>query len=144
LEKGWKDATPKDRAEMKQSYARTQAQAEAAAAYAAKVGGWPPFRKDSEKCLSALKTKIPTEYTRLLGLPVASLRQSVALTDKAAQQLSSGQEPEAKVSLKEALALWQANEAAKRMQEELAQVKVAPATPAPPPPAAAPAKTARP
>jgi hypothetical protein len=144
LEKGWKDATPKDRAEMKQSYARDQAQAEAAAAYSEKIGAWPPFRKDSAKCLKALQTKIATEYTRLLGLPLSSLLQSVALSDKAARQVVIGQGAEAKVELKEALTLWPANEAAKRLQDELAQVKVAPATPTPPPPAAAPAKTARP
>jgi hypothetical protein len=144
LEKGWKDGTPKDRAEMKQAYAQSQAQAEAAAAYAAKIGAWPPFRKDSVKCLTALKTKIPTEYTRLLGLPVANFKQSVALSDKAVQQSAAGLEPEAKALVKEALALWPANEAAKRLGEELAQTKVAPATPTPPPPAAAPAKPARP
>jgi len=54
----------------------------------------------------------------------------------------TGGDAEAKAALKTALTLWPANEAAKRLQEELAQIKIAPATPAPPPatptPAAAP------
>jgi len=138
LEKGWKDAGPKDRAEMMQSYQRDQTRAEASAKYAEQTGGWPPFAKDSEKCLKALETKIGAEYARLVGLQVASFRQSVELSDQAARQAASGENIEAKAALKEALTLWPANEAAKRLQDELAQVKATP-TPAPATPVPAPA-----
>ena len=145
LEKGWKDAGAKDRADMKASYDRDQAQAEASAKSAEQSGGWPPFRKDSEKCLKALQTKIGTEYTRLLGLQVGTFRESVELSDQASRQIASGQIPEAKVALKEAATLWPANEAAKRLQEELTLVKVVPATPTPPVPATpTPAATPKP
>jgi hypothetical protein len=158
LEKGWKAGGAKDKKEMMDAYARDQAQAEAAAKYAEARGGWPPFRKDSEKCLKALQTKLGTEYTRLAALQVGTLRRSVELSDQAAQQVASGQDPEAKDALREALLLWPANEAAKRLQAELALIKAAPATPAPAPPtptpvrataapsskAATPSKTTRP
>ena len=149
LEKGWSEAGAKDRKDMVDSYQRDQAQAEATAKSAELSGGWPPFRKDSEKCLKALDAKIGLEYTRLLGLQINSFRQSVALSDQATRQAASGQDPEAKAALKESLALWPANEAAKRLQDELALVKIAPATPAPvaatpPPRAAASPKAPRP
>jgi hypothetical protein len=143
LEKGWKDAGPKDRDEMMRNYQREQGQAEAAQKAAEQSGGWPPFVKDSEKCLKALQTKIASEYQRLVGLPVSNFRDSVELSDQAARQAASGENTAAKVAVKEALTLWPANEAAKRIQDELAQVKIAPATPAPAPVPAAAAPTPR-
>jgi hypothetical protein len=144
LERGWKNAGAKDRKEMMDAYARDQAQAEATAKYEETKGDWPPFRKDSEKCLKALQTKLGTEHTRLAGLQVANFRHSVELSDQAAQQVTSGQDAEAKVALKDALSLWPANEAAKRLQEELAQVKAAPANPLPPLPTPTPVRAAAP
>ena len=142
LEKGWKAGGAKDKKEMMDAYARDQSQAEAAAKYAEAKGDWPPFRKDSEKCLKALQTKLGTEHARLAALQVGTLRRSVELSDQAAQQVASGQDPEAKDALKEALILWPANEAAKRLQAELALVKAAPATPPPAPPTPTPVRAA--
>jgi hypothetical protein len=77
-------------------------------------------------------------------LQVGNFRESVELSDQAARQAASGANPEAKAAVKEALTLWPANEAAKRIQEELALVKIAPPTPAPAPVAATPAPKATP
>jgi hypothetical protein len=155
LEKGWKDAGAADRTDMMNSYKRQQARLEAADDIATKNGQWPPFSKESEKCLKDIQSKIPTEQQRLALLPVNSYRTSVQLSTQAEHQFASGEVVEAKAALKDALAMWPLNEAAKRVQEDVNQIKSTPkpveiapepvpakaATPAPATPAA---KTAKP
>ena len=150
LEAGWKQAGPKDKADMMAAYERDRAREDAAAAQAASAGQWPAFAKNNPKCLKELSTKIDTEAKRLAALPVASFRESVERSDNAERLMASSEPAEALAALKDALASWPANEAALRLQKEIGQIKATPppapvTTPVakPTPAKGAPAKPAR-
>jgi len=119
LEKGWKDAAPKDRAEMMASYQRDVAAAEAATTAATTANLWPPLAKISPKSLQALQTKITSETSRLAAIPVTSIRGSVQRSDNAERMAASGDNTEALAAAKDALTMWPVNEAAKRLETTL-------------------------
>jgi hypothetical protein len=104
---------------------RELAQGEAAVAAAEKAKiKWPTLIARSDKNLSAIAKKIPTETQRLARFDVAKLRQSVQLADQGQKQLAGGN-PAAGETLGKALTLWPANELAKRLQPEAAALRVA-------------------
>lgn len=114
-------------------------EAAVAAADKAKIK-WPALVPSSDKNLDAIAKKIPNEAQRLVRLDVAKFRQSVQLTEQAQKEIAA-QDGAAQASITKALALWPANELAKRLQPEASAVKVAAtaaaaaaaaATPAPP------------
>jgi hypothetical protein len=136
-EKGFADARPENRAEMIAAYKADMAQAEATVAAAEAAGQWPPFIPTNEKALTTLLARVGRESTRLAALQVDKMKKSVQLTETAKQSLAAGDLEATGVTLKEATALWPANELATRLAKEVtakkAEAAKAPATPAPAP-----------
>ena len=137
-EKGIAATNPANRVEMIAAYQRSQAQAEAAVQAAQAAGKWPPLIAISEKSLTAVETKAASELKRLQALPVAKMRASIQLEERAADEIAAREFDVASATLKEAIALWPVNELAKRRQVELEKLiqekaKADAATPPPTP-----------
>ncbi len=84
-----------ERAQTTAAQLREQQQMDAAFEASTKSGvKWPPLQKQNEKSLAAIISKAQPELTRLDNLPVAKMRQSLQLSEKAraalAQQESRG------------------------------------------------------
>jgi hypothetical protein len=137
-ERGFAEASPTDRVEMKAAYKREQEQAEATVKATETAKQWPPFIAASEKSLTALIAKATSESTRLAALPVDKMKQSIQAANLARQKIADGETAAATTALKEATTLWPANELAIRLTKEAAaQLQPAPAAaaaPATPPP----------
>ena len=143
---GVKNAGPLERPELIAANLREQARADAALAAATAAGQWPPFATSSEKCLKAILAKIPTEAARLEKIPVAAMRESIALAEKAQTEFTGKDLAAATETLKEVLKLWPANELGTRLTAQITAAKNPPkpdpsATPAPTTPGPATAKT---
>jgi hypothetical protein len=119
-EKGFAGAGAADRTEMMEAYKKELAQAEAAVVAAEGAGQWPPFIQGSEKSLTALLTRVARETSRLAALPVDKMRKSNQLVATAKQKIADGDTAAASATLKEATALWPANELATRLIKEVA------------------------
>ncbi len=85
---------------------------------------WPVLVMSSDKNLDAIAKKIPNEVQRLARIEVAKLRQSSQLAEQAQKELAA-KDAAAQASISQALALWPANELAKRLQPEASALKVA-------------------
>ena len=125
---------------------REQAKADAAMAAATAAGQWPPFAVSSEKCLKAILAKIPTEAARLEKIPVAPMRESIKLAEKAQTEFAGKDLAAATETLKEVAKLWPANELGTRLTAQITAAKNPPkpepgATPAPTVPGTGTAKT---
>lgn len=122
-EKGFAAAGPADRAEMMAAYKKEQAQAEEAVVAANALGKWPPLIPGSEKSLTSLQAAIVKEIPRLAGLPVEKMRSSIQLAESAKQKMDAKDVDGAVEDLKEATALWPANDVAIRLNKEIAKQK---------------------
>jgi len=129
-DKGMAAAGPAQRAEIAAAIKKEDDAGDAAATVAEAAGKWAPFIQNNEKCLTTLQTHIAREVTRLAGLPVDKMKQSLQLTATAKQSLASGDVEAADTTLKEATQLWAANE--KDITAQKGAAKAA-ATPTPPP-----------
>ena len=134
---GVKNAAPLDRPELIAANQREQAKADAALAAATAAGQWPPFVPSSEKCLKAILAKIPPEAARLEKIPVAPMRESIALAEKAQTEFTAKDLAAATETLKDAAKLWPANELGSRLTAQITAAK----NPPKPEPAATPAPT---
>ena len=134
---GVKNAAPLDRPELIAANQREQAKADAALAAATAAGQWPPFATSSEKCLKAILAKIPPEAARLEKIPVASMRESIALAEKAQTEFTTKDLAAATETLKDVAKLWPANELGTRLTAQITAAK----NPPKPEPAATPAPT---
>jgi len=135
-EKGFADAGPADRVEMMAAFQRDQAKADAALASATASGMWPPFYVSSDKGLAAIIAKVAPEADRLEKLPVAAMRESIKLAEKAGAEFANKDFTAATETLKEVTRLWPANEMGIRLQAQIVEAKnppkvETPATPAP-------------
>jgi hypothetical protein len=118
-------AGPAQRAEMIAGAKKQQDAEDAAVKDADSVGKWAPFMKNNEKSLTALQARADRESTRLAGLPVDKMRQSLVLTRTAKQNLAGGDVDGAAAALKEASSLWSVNEMASRLDKEVKAQKAA-------------------
>ncbi|MCE9611157.1 MAG: hypothetical protein K8R23_13260 [Chthoniobacter sp.] len=142
--KGVAAAGPAQRAELIAAYQREQTQADAAIAAATAAKTWPPFLPSSDKCLAAILTKIPAEAKRLQDMPVAAMRESIDMAEKAQAEFASKNVDAASDMVAEVLKLWPANDLGLQLRAQIAALKV---TPRPVPgatPAATPAATPTP
>jgi hypothetical protein len=99
---------------------RQAKQEDAEIAASTKAGlAWPPLLKDNEKVLTDLSTKAGEMQKTLAEIPVAKMRQSVALTDAARKQIEKQDYAAADASLKQATSLWSANELATRLAADV-------------------------
>lgn len=122
-EKGFADAGPADRAEMMAAHQRDVAKADAAIAAATAANLWPPFITTSDKCLAAILAKIPPEAARLEKMPVAAMRESIRLAEKAAAEFAEKDLNAATETLKEVTKLWPANDLGLRVQAQITEAK---------------------
>ena len=141
-ELGVKNASPLDRPDLIAASQREQAQASAALTAATAAGLWPPFAVNSEKCLRAILARITTEAARLEKIPLAPMRESIALAERAQTEFANKDLAAAAETLKEVTKLWPANELGTRLTAQIAAAKNPPkpdpaATPAPATPATA-------
>ncbi len=135
-EKGFADAKVQDRAELVAAFQREEARNDAALAAATTANLWPPFIASSEKGLNAILAKITPESQRLEKIPVAPMRASIKLAEKAQTEFTAKDYAAATETLKEVTKLWTANEMATRLTAQIAEAKTPPkvdpaATPAP-------------
>ena len=127
-ERGVAAAGPADKAEMLAAFQREQAKADAAIAAATAAKTWPPFAIGSEKCISAILAKIPAEAKRLEALPVADMRASITVADKARIEFASNNVETASDLLQQVLKLWPANDLGLQMKAQIAASKLPPKT----------------
>ena len=135
-EKGFADAKVLDRAELLAALQREEARTDAALAAATTANNWPPFIASSEKSLNAILAKITPEAQRLEKIPVAPMRASIKLADRAQTEFTAKDYAAATETLKEVTKLWPANESAVRLTALITEAKNPPkidpaATPAP-------------
>lgn len=129
-ERGVAAAGPADKAEMIAAFRREQAKADAAIAAATAAKTWPPFVVGSEKCISAILAKIPAEAKRLEALPVADMRESIKVADKARIEFASNNVETASDMVQQVLKLWPANDLGLQLKAQIAASKV-PSKPVP-------------
>ena len=141
-ERGFADASPADRVELKAADQREQAKADATLAAATAAGQWPPLLANSEKCIAAVLARSATEAKRLETLPVASMRESIRLTQEAQTEFTGKNLDAAAEMLREALTLWPANDLAIRLQAQITAAKTPPKSDPASIPAATPPATA--
>lgn len=117
-------ASAEEQAAITAGMRRQQATIDASVAAAEKAGlRWKPLITRCEKCLESLKTLAPTEVTRLEGINLEPMRESVRLVDEAKIAISAGENEKAEEVLKQATTLWAANEAAIRWAAHLADLR---------------------
>jgi hypothetical protein len=114
-----------ERATMEAAAKKEDETAEAAAAAADSGNRWAPLVKINAKCLTSLAARASKETTRLAALNTDKMRQSIKASETARDYLKSGNVDAANGSLKEASALWPANELAKRLTKDAADQKAA-------------------
>jgi hypothetical protein len=125
-ERGVAAAGPADKAELIAAFKREQAKADAAIAAATAAKTWPPFIAGSEKCISAILTRIPVEAKRLEALPLAEMRESIKLADKARIEFASNNVDTASDLLQQVLKLWPANDLGLQLKAQIAASKIPP------------------
>jgi hypothetical protein len=135
-EAGIAAADARERPEMQAAYTREQAKADAALAAATSAGLWPPFITISEKCLTAILTKITPESQRLEKIPVGPMRESIKLAEKAQTEFAAKDYAAASETLKESTKLWTANDLAVNLQAQITAAKIPPKVEPTPPPVA--------
>ena len=141
-ERGVAAAGPVEKAELIEAFKRDQAKADAALAAATAAKTWPPFMAGSDKCITAILAKIPGEAKRLEVLPLADMRASIQLAEKAQIEFASKNVSAASEMLQEVLKLWPANDLGLQLKLQIAASKIPPkpdpvvaaATPAATPP----------
>jgi hypothetical protein len=134
-EKGLQLAGPAERAEMLAAIDRQTKQEQADVEASNKAGlAWPPLFKDNEAVLTSVSGKAVDALKTVSEVPVAQMRQSLALTDAARTQMDHQNYAAAEASLKQATSLWSANELATRLAADVtadkAKAPIAAATPA--------------
>ena len=77
---------------------------------------WPPFIPQSQKSLDAISAVLTTDLGRLTALPLDKMNASVEQSDKASNLIYANDLAGADPLLKNALALWPANEEAAYFQ----------------------------
>ena len=125
-ERGVAAAGPADKAEVIAAFKREQAKADNAIAAATAAKTWPPFIAGSEKCISAILTRIPVEAKRLDALPLADMRESIKLADKARIEFASNNVDTASDFLQQVLKLWPANDLGLQLKAQIAASKIPP------------------
>ncbi len=106
---------------------------------------WLPLQPVNTRSLASLASRVTSETTRLNGLPVEKMKESVKAAQDAEHLLAAGNFDGAEKLLREATSAWSANELAKRLQTKIADAKKAPASsPKPSEPTPAPTPTPKP
>jgi hypothetical protein len=106
-------------------------QKEEAAADAALVSAerqrlkWPPLMARSERILTTIQMRIPSEQQRLDGLDVSKMRQSIKLAEEAREAFKRKELDLTETTLRQSTDLWFVNELAARLQADLAQAQTA-------------------
>jgi hypothetical protein len=120
---GRQQAAPQSKAELDAAAKREEEAGAAGIAAAEKAGlKWPPLNIRSSKSLAKIAEKLAPETTRLAGLPVAAMRQSIAAAEGAKAALATNDLEGATAALQGAK-VWEANELAKRLNVELTEAK---------------------
>ena len=135
FEKGVANAVEPQKSELIAARQRELAQGEAAVANAERTGSkWPQLLPRSDKSITTLAQKIPTEQERLAGLEVAKMRESIKLSEQAKKEIADKKADAADETLRKATELWNNNELAIRLQPEVADLRaIASTTPEPAP-----------
>ena len=103
-----------------------QAKNEAAVTAVEKSGAkWLPLQPATERSMASLLSRTTSETTRLNGLPVEKMAQSIKFAETAAADLSGGKFAEAEKDLSDAGSAWSANELIGRLKKKLADAKKA-------------------
>lgn len=121
--------------ELKMVMEREQAGADAAINAAEKQNfKWSPLVND-ERTLDQLGSRVSSEIERLRSIPVADMRQSLAIAERAKAAIEKRDFDGADTTIREAMDKWSENEIAKRLQQEAQAARaVAAAVPAEPAP----------
>jgi hypothetical protein len=105
---------------------RELASTEATIAAVERAGGkWFPLQPANARSLTALAARVTAETTRLNGLPVEKMQDSIKASETAASALKFGNLDGAEKALKDATTAWPTNELAKRLQDKLTDAKKA-------------------
>ena len=103
-----------------------QAKNEAAVTAVEKSGAkWLPLQPATERSMASLLSRTTSETTRLNGLPVEKMAQSIKFAETAAADISGGKLAEAEKDLSDAGSAWSANELTGRLKKKLADAKKA-------------------
>ena len=105
---------------------------------------WLPLQPANSRSLTALSTRVNSESTRLNGLPVEKMRESIKASEEAEKAMAGGNFDAAEKALRDAASAWSANELAKRLQAKFADAKKAAGSPKPGGQTPAPAPTPKP
>jgi hypothetical protein len=141
-ETGVKNAVEPQKSELIAARQKESAQGEAAVAAAERAGlKWPQLIPRSERSISTLAQKIPTETQRLAGIEVAKMRESIKVAEQASKLIADKNVDAADESLRKAAELWNANDIVKQLQPELAALRATASAAPPPETAPAPEKT---
>ncbi|MEO6741052.1 MAG: PTPDL family protein [Chthoniobacteraceae bacterium] len=105
---------------------------------------WLPLQPANARSMTALASRVSSETSRLNGLPVEKMRESVKAAEEAEKALSTGNFDGAEKALRDATSAWSANELAKRLQTRLTDAKKAASAVKPREPTPAPAQTPKP
>ena len=105
---------------------------------------WLPLQPANAHSMTALASRVASETTRLNGLPVEKMRESIKAAEEAEKALATGNFDGAEKALRDATSAWSANELAKRLQTRLTDAKKAASAVKPREPTPAPAETPKP
>jgi hypothetical protein len=103
-------ASEPEKSQLLAAQKREQEQGDAAveAAEKDKTAKWPPFLPNNEKSLTKISALAGSEQKRIEALPVAKMRQSIALSEKGRTQVADDPAA-AQDSLRQATSLWSVN-----------------------------------
>ena len=119
-----KTAQGAEKAQLDALLKREQAVNEAAIAAAEKSGAkWLPLQPATDRGMTSLMSRITSEATRLNGLPVEKMTQSIKAAETAIADLSNNNVAAAEKDLSEAASAWPKNELAERLKKKLADAK---------------------
>jgi hypothetical protein len=86
---------------------------------------WMPLQPATERSLAAILTRVTSETTRLNGLPVEKMKQSIKSAEAAEAELSKGDLASAEKDLTDATSAWPNSEMSGRLKKKLADAKKA-------------------
>ena len=119
-----KTAIGAEKVQLEALLKREQTANEAAVSAVEKSGAkWLPLQPATERSMASLMTRITSETTRLNGLPVEKMVQSVKTAETAAAELAKNDIASAEKDLAEASSAWPKNELAERLRKKLADMK---------------------
>ncbi|MEQ1852743.1 MAG: hypothetical protein ABMA01_14265, partial [Chthoniobacteraceae bacterium] len=119
-----KTAQGNERKQLEALLAQEKASTEAAVAAAEKSGArWLPLHPATDRSLTSLLSRISSESSRLNGVPLEKMKDSVKAAETAEAEFRAQNIAAMEAALNEATSLWSANELAQRLKKKLAAAK---------------------